>query len=167
MAFLPGIAYLTRKYVIPSIILQFLHDYPWYNILMNIVFPEFNNPIIQEALARHAEMRQTGEPIPGIAEQGVSEITALAAPDLVTACAMVKSGQADTMIAGIDYSSRDVILACKEHLGLSGHTFWTRCHATRTRNLSACRYGRLQTPQQRPTCRNYPPNSRFRQQTLY
>ncbi len=90
---------------------------------MKIVFPEFNNPTIQEALRRHAEMRASGEPIPGLAETGVSEITALEAPDLATACAMVKSGQADTMIAGIDYSSRDVILACKEHLGLSGKTF--------------------------------------------
>lgn len=90
---------------------------------MNIVFPEFHNPTIQAALARHTEMRTSGEPIPGLAKQGVSKITALEAPDLATACTMVKSGQADTMIAGIDYSSRDVILACKEHLGLSGHTF--------------------------------------------
>ncbi len=90
---------------------------------MNIVFPELNNPTIQEALHRHAEMRASGEPIPGLTENSISEITALEAPDLATACAMVKSGQADTMIAGIDYSSRDVILACKEHLGLSGKTF--------------------------------------------
>lgn len=90
---------------------------------MKIVFPEFNNPTIQSALRHHEEMRASGEPIPGLAENGVSEITALEAPDLATACAMVKSGQADTMIAGIDYSSRDVILACKEHLGLSDKTF--------------------------------------------
>lgn len=90
---------------------------------MKIVFPEFKNPTIQAALRRHAEMRATGEPIPSLAETGVTEITALEAPDLATACAMIKSGQADTMIAGIDYSSRDVILACKEHLGLSGKTF--------------------------------------------
>ena len=89
---------------------------------MNIVFPELNNPTIQEALHRHAEMRASDEPIPGLTET-LSEITALEAPDLATACAMVKSGQADTMIAGIDYSSRDVILTCKEHLGLSGKTF--------------------------------------------
>ena len=90
---------------------------------MNIVFPEFHHPTIQEALARHAEMRATGEPIPGLAEQGVSEITTLEAPDLATACQLVKSGQADAMIAGIDYPSRDVILACKEHFSLSGQTF--------------------------------------------
>lgn len=86
---------------------------------MNIVFPEFNNPTIQEALHRHAEMRASGEPIPGLAETGVSEITALEAPDLATACTMVKSGQADTMIAGIDYSSRDVILACRDNFGMA------------------------------------------------
>lgn len=90
-----------------------------YNTLMNIVFPEFNNPIIQAALQRHTAMRASGEPIPGIAPNGVSEITALSAPDLTTACAMVKSGQADTMIAGIDYSSRDVILACREHFAMA------------------------------------------------
>ena len=77
---------------------------------MNIVFPELNNPTIQSALRQ-------------VAETGTTEITALTAPDLATACTMVKSGQADTMIAGIDHSSRDVILACKEYLGLSGKTF--------------------------------------------
>lgn len=86
---------------------------------MNIVFPEFNHPTIQAALKRHAEMRASGEPIPGIAPDGVSEITALSAPNLTTACTMVKSGQADTMIAGIDYSSRDVILACREHFAMA------------------------------------------------
>lgn len=90
-----------------------------YNTLMNIVFPEFNNSTIQAALERHAEMHASGESIPGIAPDGVSEITALPAPNLTTACAMVKSGEADTMIAGIDYSSRDVILACREHFPMS------------------------------------------------
>lgn len=90
---------------------------------MNIAFPELNNPTIQAALRRHAEMYAAGESIPGFAKNSISEITALDAPNLATACAMVKSDQADTMIAGIDYSSRDVILACKEHLGLSDKTF--------------------------------------------
>lgn len=66
---------------------------------MNIVFPEFNHPSIQSAI------KTTG-------------VNALPAPDLTTACRLVTSGQADALIAGIDYSSRDVILAYREHFGM-------------------------------------------------
>lgn len=65
---------------------------------MNIVFPEHYHPSIQAAVA------STGtKPIP--------------AADLNQACSLLTSGTADLMIAGIDYSSRDVILACRDALG--------------------------------------------------
>lgn len=74
---------------------------------MNIVFPELNHSTITAAITSYNSV--TSQPI-----------AALPAPDLATACQLVKSGQADAMIAGIDYSSRDVILACREHFGM-GH----------------------------------------------
>lgn len=85
---------------------------------MNIVFPELDNPTIKSALTRHAAMLERGETISGLVGS-LTDITALAAPDLDTACEMVTSGEADTMIAGIDYSSRDVILACREHFAMA------------------------------------------------
>lgn len=71
---------------------------------MRIVFPETNNNSIKEAIKK-------------------SEIEAVAASDLEDACAKIKNGEADAMIAGIDHSSRDVILACKNNLGMKGETF--------------------------------------------
>lgn len=71
---------------------------------MNIVFPELTNPIIKSAIETYNST--SSQPI-----------TPLPAPDLASACQMVTSGQADSMIAGIDYSSRDVILACREYFG--------------------------------------------------
>lgn len=72
---------------------------------MKIVFPETTNPNIQEAIA------------------SCPEITAVPAHDLSDACFQIKSGLADRMIAGIDYSSRDVILSCRDNLGMVGKTF--------------------------------------------
>ena len=86
---------------------------------MKIVFPEYQNPTIQSALAEIQTKRAT---IPGFLPD-TSEIIPLPASSLAEACQMVKAGHADTMIAGIDYSSRDVILACKDILGFSGQTF--------------------------------------------
>lgn len=81
---------------------------------MNIVFPEFNHPTIQAALAAQKSLTE----LPCFSDPHPSAITALPAPDLATACKMVNSGAADAMIAGIDYSSRDVILACREHFNI-------------------------------------------------
>lgn len=78
---------------------------------MNIVFPEFNHPTIQAAITAQKSLTE----LPCFSDPHASSITALPAPDLATACEMVNSGTADAMIAGIDYSSRDVILACREH----------------------------------------------------
>lgn len=72
---------------------------------MKVAFPEFNNPTIFEAIKQ------------------VDDVEVIAANNLAEACEIVKSGKADAMIAGIDFSSRDVILACKEHFGISEKTF--------------------------------------------
>lgn len=74
---------------------------------MNIVFPELNNPNIQSALTSYNS------------SPNVVPITPIPADNLESACKSLISGQADAMIAGIDYSSRDVILACREHLGMA------------------------------------------------
>jgi phosphate acetyltransferase len=76
-----------------------------------IVFPESENISVVKA-ARKA------------AEKGLCEPVLLSGESSLTEAAnMVKSGAADTMIAGIDYSSLDVILAAKNIIGVSGKTF--------------------------------------------
>lgn len=65
---------------------------------MKIVFPELNNPVITEALKSFPNI----EPIP--------------AANLEEAGKILESGIAESMVAGIDYSSREVILTCKEHI---------------------------------------------------
>ena len=72
---------------------------------MRIAFPEMENEIIQKAVAE------------------APEIDAVPAGDLAEACRMVAAGEAEGLIAGIDYTSRDVILACKEIIGAKGETF--------------------------------------------
>lgn len=76
---------------------------------MKIVFPELNNPIINEAVARERELDPSFEAVP--------------AEGLEAACNLCKNGSADAMIAGIDHTTRDVVLACKDHLGATGETF--------------------------------------------
>ena len=77
---------------------------------MQIVFPEFNHPTIQAALSEYNQTAAT-------------PVTGIPAEDLIAACELLKTGVADAMIAGIEYDSRSVILACRDYLGLSGHTF--------------------------------------------
>ena len=69
-----------------------------------IVFPEFTNPYIQEAIK--------------IAKEKFSDFEAVGADNLEHACAAVKAGVADAMIAGIDYTSREVILAARDIIGV-------------------------------------------------
>ena len=45
------------------------------------------------------------------------------ADSLDQAAKMLQSGQADSMISGLDYSSRDVLLAYKDHISLSSDFF--------------------------------------------
>ncbi|MCL2095179.1 phosphate acyltransferase [Candidatus Saccharibacteria bacterium] len=74
---------------------------------LKIVFPEGNNEVIKAA-AKRAEA------------DGLCEAILLDGSDkaLTEAMQMVKSGQADTIIAGIDYTSRDVILSARDRLGM-------------------------------------------------
>ena len=65
---------------------------------MKIVFPEINNTTITEA-ARLCP-----------------EIEAVPAASMTEACEMLENGQVDGMIAGIDTTTRDVLLACKDRL---------------------------------------------------
>ena len=69
-----------------------------------IVFPEFTNPYIQEAIK--------------IAKEKFPDFEAVGADNLEHACAAVKAGVADAMIAGIDYTSREVILAARDIIGV-------------------------------------------------
>ncbi len=71
-----------------------------------ILFPEAYNEFIQAAVAR---LRARGECEP------IVELC-----DLPKACKMLQEGEVDGMVAGIDLPSRDVILACRDSLGLEG-----------------------------------------------
>ena len=86
---------------------------------MKIVFPEFDNPVIQSALRLHRDVKDGIIPLENFIHPEPIPIEAVPAKDLDEACELVKSHQADTMLAGIDYSSRDVILACRDHFGMA------------------------------------------------
>ena len=73
---------------------------------VRITFPEMGNEIIREAV-----------------EKVSGEVEAVPALDLTEACEMVKNGSAEGLIAGIDYTSRDVILACRDGIGAKDATF--------------------------------------------
>ena len=72
---------------------------------MKIVFPEYQNIKIQEAISRFPE------------------VEAIKADGLENACKIIRDNTADAMVAGIDYTSRDVILACRDGLGMVSKTF--------------------------------------------
>ena len=72
---------------------------------MKIVTPELNNPIMQTAF------------------QALPNLEPIATPDLISATKMLESGKADSMIAGLNYPSRDVLLACKNHIPLTSKFF--------------------------------------------
>lgn len=72
--------------------------------MKRIVFPEINHPYVQEAIK--------------LAKQKFPDFEAIGADNLEQACAAVKAGVADSMIAGIDYTSRDVILAARDIIGV-------------------------------------------------
>ncbi len=75
---------------------------------MKIVIPELNNPDIKEAV-KHFE-----------------NVNFLSADDLKQAAEIVASGEADSLLSGFDYSSRDVLIACKNHIPLSS-AFFSSC----------------------------------------
>lgn len=72
---------------------------------MKIAFPEYHNEIIQKALKE------------------AQDITPIEATSLEDACNKVKNKEADAIIAGIDYTTRDVVLAAKNYLGMKSQTF--------------------------------------------
>ena len=63
---------------------------------MKIIFPELDNPLAQAAI------------------RNFPDISFLSAPDLATAAEMLSQHQADSMISGLDYSSRDVVVTYKK-----------------------------------------------------
>lgn len=67
-----------------------------------ILFPEANNEYIKAAAAE----------LSGKCDAIVEPL------DLPSACAKIKNGEVAAMVAGIDWSSRDVILACRDELGM-------------------------------------------------
>ena len=72
---------------------------------MKIAFPEYHNEIVQSALKK------------------AENIEAIEAANLEDACEKVKNHEADAIIAGIDYTTRDVVLAAKNYLGMKNQTF--------------------------------------------
>lgn len=72
--------------------------------MKRIVFPEINHSYVQEAIK--------------LAKQKFPDFEAIGADNLEHACAAVKAGVADSMIVGIDYTSRDVILATRDIIGV-------------------------------------------------
>ena len=73
---------------------------------MKIVFPELaKNSIAQEAV------------------KSFPDIEFFDAPDLGTAAEMLASSKVNSMVSGLDYSSRDVLLACKAHIPLKSQFF--------------------------------------------
>lgn len=77
----------------------------WYNKKMKIVFPEIENPVIKAAVER------------------ISGLEAVKADDLRDACVKVVDGTAEALVAGIDYTSVDVLRACRDVMGVQGRTF--------------------------------------------
>ena len=75
---------------------------------VRLVFPELLNPIIQQAVEQYA------------GDEGVEII---GAENLAEACGKIAAGEADALVAGIDHTSREVILACRDGIGLTGETF--------------------------------------------
>lgn len=72
---------------------------------MKIVIPELKNSIIQDAISNFPDIDFIG------------------ADDLNSAAEMVKNGEVDSMISGLGYSSRDVLLAYKNYIPLSSKFF--------------------------------------------
>ena len=72
---------------------------------MKILIPELENPIIEEAI------------------KDFPEIEFLNTENLETAAKILKNNQVDSMLSGLDYSSRDVLLAYKENIPLKSDYF--------------------------------------------
>ena len=72
---------------------------------MKIVIPELENPIIQTAI------------------KSFPDLTFINADDLVQATELLNTHAADSLLSGLNYSSRDVLIAMKDHLPLKSPYF--------------------------------------------
>ncbi|MBR5938988.1 hypothetical protein IKZ77_00315 [Candidatus Saccharibacteria bacterium] len=72
---------------------------------MKIIFPELKNSIVEKAI------------------KDFPNIEFFDAPDLNSGVERLARGEADSMISGLDYSSRDVLIAYKNHLPLKSDYF--------------------------------------------
>ena len=72
---------------------------------MKIIIPELENPTIKEAI------------------QTFPEVEFLPADSLEQATTILIDGQADSMLSGLDYSSRDVLLAYKAAIPVKSRYF--------------------------------------------
>lgn len=72
---------------------------------MKIIFPELENPIVKEAI------------------ESFPNLEFIPAENLDAAAEMLKNSAADSIISGIDYSSRDVLLVYKNYLPLKSDYF--------------------------------------------
>ncbi|MBR6964746.1 hypothetical protein IKH83_00285 [Candidatus Saccharibacteria bacterium] len=75
---------------------------------MKIAFPEIRNSLITEATKL------------------CPEVEAVQVDSVANGCALLEKGEVDGMIAGIDTTTRDVLLACRDHLTKTGKYF-TSC----------------------------------------
>ena len=83
---------------------------------MKIIFPELQtNPIVKEAIKQFPD------------------VDFLPAESLDQAAELLKQGEADSIISGIDYSSRDVAISFKNHLTLSSQ-FFSSCFICQKEN---------------------------------
>lgn len=78
---------------------------------MIIAFPEFSHPKIQTGIEKYHALSSIDTSLP--------PLEALPASDLASACDLVNLGEADAVIAGIEYSTRDVILTCRDAFSMS------------------------------------------------
>ena len=74
---------------------------------MNIIFPELKNQIINQAIAEYNS------------EHEDAPISPISADNLEDACAKLAALENSALIAGIDYTTHDVVLACKDSLGMA------------------------------------------------
>ncbi|MBR3135252.1 phosphate acetyltransferase [Candidatus Saccharibacteria bacterium] len=94
---------------------------------VRIVFPEMGDEAVSFAASK------------------VADIEAMPADNLEEACAMVANGEAEGMVAGLNYTSRDVILAARDIIGVEGDTFSASFVMTRGRktyvvgDVAACK----------------------------
>ena len=73
---------------------------------MNIIFPELENPIVKSAIEEYNQ------------ENPASAINAICIENLEEAARKTAEPDIDALITGIDYTTRDVVLACKDFLGV-------------------------------------------------